>query len=88
MVQTKRNQEKVVVTKYAFYGSAKTEPKIKVCAMENKGFVAKMIKMKGNNSMLTSKQLHVFLNISAPCWWIFNRLLQHGFFWWDNQNEG
>ena len=31
MVQTKRNQEKVVVTKICFYGSAKTEQKIKVC---------------------------------------------------------
>ena len=31
MVQTKRNQEKVVVTKICFYGSAKTELKIKVC---------------------------------------------------------
>ena len=58
MVQTNRNQEKVVVTKICFYGSAKTEGKIKVCVMENKGSVAKMIKLKGNNPMLTSK-LHV-----------------------------
>ena len=28
MVQTKRNQEKVVVTKICFYGSAKTKQKI------------------------------------------------------------
>ena len=31
MVQTKRNQEKVVVIKICFYGSAKREWKIKVC---------------------------------------------------------
>ena len=55
MVQTERKQEYVVVTKICFYGSAKTEWKIKVCAMENKGSVAKMIEMRGNNSMLTSK---------------------------------
>ena len=66
MVQTKRNQEKVVVTKICFYGSAKTEQKIKVCLMENKGSVTKMIKMRGNNSMLTSK-LHFLLNMLAPC---------------------
>ena len=29
MVQTKKNQEKVVVTKICFYGSAKTEQKFK-----------------------------------------------------------
>ena len=46
MVQTKRNQEKVVVTKICFYGCAKIEQKIKVCMMENKSFVATMIKMK------------------------------------------
>ena len=46
MVQTKRNQEKVVVTKICFYVSAKIEQKIKVCVMENKGSVAKMIEMK------------------------------------------
>ena len=63
MVQTKRNQEKVVVTEICFYGSAKTELKNKVCIMENKGSVAKMM---GKNSMLTSK-LHVLLHISAPC---------------------
>ena len=74
MVQTKKNQEKVVVTKICFYGSAKIEWKIKVCVMENKSSVAKMIKVRGNNSMLTSK-LHFLLNISAPCWWIFMRLL-------------
>ena len=46
MVQTKKNQENVVVTKMCFYGSAKIEWKIKVCMMENKGSVAEMIKMK------------------------------------------
>ena len=35
MVETARNQEKVVVTKIFFYGSAKLEWKIKVCMMEN-----------------------------------------------------
>ena len=35
MVQTKRNQEKVVVTKIYFYGSTKTEWKNKVCVLEN-----------------------------------------------------
>ena len=35
---TKRNEEKVVVTKIYFYGSAKIEQKIKVCLMENIGF--------------------------------------------------
>ena len=54
MVQIKRNQEKVVVTKISFYGSAKIERKIKMCVMENKGSVAKMIKKRGNKSMLTS----------------------------------
>ena len=38
MVQRKGNQEKLVVTKICFYGSAKTEQKIKVCLMENKEF--------------------------------------------------
>ena len=74
MVQTKRNQEKVVVTEICFYGSVKTEQKIKVCVMQNKGSVVQMIKMRGNNSMLTSK-LHLLLNILAPCWQIFMRLL-------------
>ena len=46
MVKTKRNQEKVVVTKICFYVSAKIEQKIKVCVIENKGSVAKMIQMK------------------------------------------
>ena len=45
MVQTKRNQEKVFVTKICFYGSAEIEQKIKVCVMENKASIAKMIKM-------------------------------------------
>ena len=66
MVQTKRNQEKVVVTKICFQGSAKSEQKLKVCVMKNKGSVAKMIKMRGNNYMLTSK-LHFLLNILASC---------------------
>ena len=65
MVQTKRNQEKVVVTNICFYGSAKIEQKIKVCAMENKGSIAKMIKIRGNNSMLTFK-LNFLLNILTP----------------------
>ena len=87
MVQTKRNQE-VVVTKICFYGyMAKTEWEIKVCVMENKSSVAKMIKTRGNNSMLSSK-LHLFLNMSPQCWWIFMSLLQQGFFWWDNWNKG
>ena len=64
----------VFVIKICFYGSAKAECKFKVCKMENKGSVAKMVKMRGNNSMLTSK-LHVFLNILAAHWWIFTRLL-------------
>ena len=55
MVQTKRNQEKVVVTKICFYGSAKIEQKSIACVMENKGSVARMMKMRGNNSMPTSK---------------------------------
>ena len=33
-----------------------------------------IIKMRGNNPMLTSK-LHALLHISAPCWWIFTILL-------------
>ena len=32
------------------------------------------MEMRGNNPMLTSK-LHILLNILAPCWWIFTRLL-------------
>ena len=71
MVQTKRNQEKVVVTKD---GSAKIKWNIKVCVMENKGSVAERIKMRGNNPMLTSKW-YFLLNILAPCWNIFMRLL-------------
>ena len=39
---------------------------MKVCVMENKGSVAKMIKMRANNSMLTLK-LHFLLNILTPC---------------------
>ena len=59
MVQTKRNQEKVV-TKIRFYDSAKIEGKIKVCVMENKGSIAKMIKMKiaeGINILLEHKPI-------------------------------
>ena len=74
MVQTEKNQDKVVVTKIYFYGSSKTGGKIKACVMEDKGSVAKMIEMKGNNPMLTSK-LHILLNFSAPYWWIFTWLL-------------
>ena len=58
MVQTEKNQEKVVVTKICFYGLLKQNEKIKVCVMEDKGSVAKMIKMRGDNPILTSK-LHV-----------------------------
>ena len=46
MVQTKRNLEKVVVTKICFYGFTETEWKIKVCVMENKGSVGKLIKKR------------------------------------------
>ena len=46
MVQTERDEEKVAFTKICFYDSAKIEWKIKVCMVENKGSVAKMIKMK------------------------------------------
>ena len=70
----KKESRKVVVTKICFYGSAKKEWKIKEYVMENKGNVAKMFKMRGNNSMLTSK-LHFLLNILVSCWWIFTRLL-------------
>ena len=49
MVQTERNQEKMVVTKICFFVSAKTEQKIKVCVMENKGYFTKMVKIRGNN---------------------------------------
>ena len=45
--RTKRNEEKVVVTKIYFYGSAKIEQKIKVCLMENKGSVAKIDQSEG-----------------------------------------
>ena len=83
MVQTKRNQEKAVVTKICFYDSAKTEWKIKMCVMESKCSVAKMIKMRGNNLMLTSK-LHFLLNISDPCSWIFHETSLTGILmrWW------
>ena len=60
MVQTKRNQETVVVIKICFYRSAEIEQKIKVCVMENKGSVAKMIKIKiaeGINILLEHKSI-------------------------------
>ena len=60
MLQTKRNQENVVVTKICFYGSAKIDWKIKVCVMENKGSVAKMNEMKiaeGINISLEHKSI-------------------------------
>ena len=65
MVKTKKNQEKVVVTRICFYSSAKKNEKLK-CVMENKGSVANIIKVRGNSSMLISKP-HALLNISAPC---------------------
>ena len=74
MIQTKRNQEKWLSLKYAFIILLKQKRKIKVCMMENKSSVAKIIKMRGNNSILTSK-LQVLLNISAPCWQVFMGLL-------------
>ena len=43
----------------------KQKKKIKVCVIEIKGSVAKMVEMGGKNSMLTSK-LNVLLTISAP----------------------
>ena len=67
MVQTKRNQEKMVVTKICFYGSAKTEWTIKMCVMENKGSVAMLIEMRGNKSMLTS-ELHL---LSSAIGWAY-----------------
>ena len=60
MVQTKGNQEKVIVTKICFYGSAKIEQKIKVWLMENKGSVAKVTEMKtakGINILLEHKSI-------------------------------
>ena len=67
MVQTK-GIKKVFVTKIYFYGSAKTGWKIKVCVMEKKGSVAKMLKIRGNNSMLTSK-LHVESSATGWGYW-------------------
>ena len=49
MIKTKRNQEKVVVTEICFYSLAKAEWEIKVCVMDNKGSIAKMIEMRSNN---------------------------------------
>ena len=49
--------------------------------MENKGSVAKMIKVKGNNSMLTSK-LHFLLNI-----WLHVDGFSQDFYSWDSFNE-
>ena len=40
----------------------------------NRDSFDEMIEMLDNNPILTSK-LHVLLNISAPCWLIFTRLL-------------
>ena len=65
MVQTKRNEEKVVVTKIYFYDSATTEQKIELCDGKQ-GLCCQDDQMRGNNSMLISK-LHVLLNILAPC---------------------
>ena len=52
----------------------------------NRNSFHEMIKMRDKHSMLTLK-MHVFFSISAPCWQIFMRLLQQGFFWWDNQKS-
>ena len=79
MVQTKKESRKAVFTPICFYGSAKIEQKIKVCVRENKGFVAKKIKMRGNNPMQTSK-LYILLNILAPCWWDFHKISIMGIF--------
>ena len=62
MVQTKRNQEKVVVTKICFYGYAKNKMN-NVCVIENKSSVAKMIKMKiaeGINILLKTQVYRLF----------------------------
>ena len=68
----KKESKKWLSLKYAFMVLLKQNEKLK-CVMENKGSVAKMIKMRGNNSMLTSK-LHILINILALFWWIFMKL--------------
>ena len=54
----------MVVTKICFYGSAKIEQKIKVCVMENKGSVTKMIEMKncGGNQYIIGTQVYRLLD--------------------------
>ena len=67
----KRNQEKVVVTKICFYGSAKIEWKIKVCVMKNKGSIAKMIEMKiaeGINILLEHKSIDCLHHFKSYIW--------------------
>ena len=56
----------MVSLKSAYMVLLKQNEKLRVCVMEKKGSVAKMIKMRGNNSMPTSK-LHFVLNILAAC---------------------
>ena len=66
----KKESRKVVVTKICFYGSAKIEWKIKVCVMENKGSVAKMIKIKicrGNNILLEHKSIDCLDHFQYTC---------------------
>ena len=64
MVQTKRNQEKVVVTTICFYVSAKTEWKIKVCVRyKTRVLSPRWSKWGVRTAMLTSK-LYFLLNIS------------------------
>ena len=71
MVQSKRNQEKVIVTKIYLYGSATTEWKIKVFVMENKGSLAKMIEMKiaeGINILLEHKSIDCWDHLKSYMW--------------------
>ena len=71
MVQTKRNQEKVVVTKICFYDSAKLEQEIKACLTENKGSVAKMSEMKiaeGINILLEHKSIGCLDHFKSCMW--------------------
>ena len=42
----------------------------------------------GATATMLISNLHILLNIVAPCWWIFMRLLWQGFFWWHDQNKG
>ena len=63
MVHIKRNQEKVVVTKICFHGSAKIEWKIKVCVMKNKVSAVKMMEIKiaeGINNLLGTQVYGLF----------------------------